>query len=96
VHRASWPSLDELGSLSERPGSIYQPVCDALEAVRREKSTAKVSQRAGVARLTVTGPEDVVEALRAGANDLRAAGNVTDLVIEVGSELRVDVVLESD
>ncbi len=96
VHRSSWPSVDELGSLSERPGSIYQPVCDALEAVRREKSTAKVSQRAGVARLVVTGPDDIAEALRAGANDLRAAGNVTDLVIEVGTEFRVEVVLESD
>jgi valyl-tRNA synthetase len=95
VHRASWPALDELGSLSERPGSIYQPVCDALEAVRREKSTAKVSQRAVVARLTIAGPEDVIEALRASANDLRAAGNVTELVIDVASDLRVDVVLES-
>jgi valyl-tRNA synthetase len=96
VHRASWPSVDELGPLRERPGSIYQPVCDALEAMRREKSTAKVSQRAGVARLTVAGPEDVDEALRASANDLRAAGNVTELVFDVASELRVDVVLESD
>jgi valyl-tRNA synthetase len=95
VHRATWPSLDELGSLSERPGSIYQPVCDALEVVRREKSTAKVSQRAGVARLTIAGPEDVAEALRVSANDLRAAGNVTELVIEVASEVRIDVVLES-
>jgi valyl-tRNA synthetase len=94
IHRANWPTLDELGNLSERPGSIYQPVCDVLEAVRREKSTAKVSQRAGVVRLTITGPEDVVEALRAGANDLRAAGNVTELVIDVANELRVEVVLE--
>jgi valyl-tRNA synthetase len=95
VHRASWPTLDELGSLSERPGSIYQPVCDVLEAVRREKSTAKVSQRAAVARLTIAGPEEVVDALRAGANDLQAAGNVTELVIDAANELRVDVVLES-
>jgi valyl-tRNA synthetase len=95
VHRASWPALDELGSLSGRPGSIYQPVCDALEAIRREKSTAKVSQRAVVARLAIAGPEDVVEALRASENDLRAAGNVTELVLDVASDLRVDVVLES-
>jgi valyl-tRNA synthetase len=95
VHRASWPSLDELGNLSERPGSIYQPVCDVLEAVRREKSTAKVSQRAGVARLSVVGPDDVVDALRASTNDLRAAGNVTELALEVASSLLIDVTLES-
>ena len=46
VHRASWPTLDELGALRETPGSIYQPVCEVLEAIRREKSNAKVSQRA--------------------------------------------------
>jgi valyl-tRNA synthetase len=95
VHRARWPHLDELGSPSERPGSIYQPVCEVLEAVRREKSTAKVSQRAGVARLIVAGPENVIEALRASASDLRAAGNVSDLLFEVASDVRVDVTLES-
>ncbi|HWD95739.1 MAG TPA: valine--tRNA ligase [Acidimicrobiales bacterium] len=95
VHQASWPSLEELGTLSERPGSVYQPVCDALEAVRREKSTAKVSQRAAVARLIVAAPEEIATALRAGANDLRSAGNVTELIIEDANELRIEVVLET-
>jgi valyl-tRNA synthetase len=95
VHRASWPTLDELGALREQPGSIYQPVCDTLEAIRREKSTAKVSQRAGVARLVVAGPEEFTSALRASAKDLVAAGNLSELVIEDANEVRVDVALES-
>ncbi|HEV7959036.1 MAG TPA: hypothetical protein VGP11_06205, partial [Acidimicrobiales bacterium] len=80
---------------SERPGSIYQPVCDTLEAIWREKSTAKVSQRTGVARLTVAGPEEFADAVRVSASDLVAAGNVSELIIEDANVLRIDVVLES-
>ncbi|MCU1363227.1 MAG: valS [Acidimicrobiaceae bacterium] len=94
VHLASWPSLDELGPLSVNPGSIYQPVCDVLEALRREKSTAKLSQRAGVARLVVSGPEEFASAIRAGGADLIAAGNVHELVAVDATELLIDVTLD--
>ncbi len=94
VHCASWPTLDELGALSEAPGSVYQPVCEVLEAIRRAKSNAKVSQRAGVTRVTVAAPEEFADALRVSASDLAAAGNVAELIIEDANELRVDVVLE--
>jgi valyl-tRNA synthetase len=94
VHVASWPTLDELGPLSVDPGSIYQPVCDVLEALRREKSTAKVSQRAGVARLVVSGPEEFARAIRASGADLIAAGNVQELVVVDANELLIDVSLE--
>jgi valyl-tRNA synthetase len=95
VHRATWPTLDELGALRGTPGSIYQPVCEVLEAIRRAKSNAKVSQRATVARVTVAAPEEFADALRVSANDLTAAGNVTELIIEDANELRIDVALES-
>jgi valyl-tRNA synthetase len=94
VHLAPWPTLDELGPLGVDPGSIYQPVCDVLEALRREKSTAKVSQRAGVARLVVSGPEEFTSAIRASGADLIAAGNVAELVVVDADELLVDVSLE--
>jgi valyl-tRNA synthetase len=94
VHLAAWPTIDELGVLAANPGSIYQPVCDALEAIRREKSTAKVSQRAAVARLVVNAPAEFATALRAGARDLIDAGNVTDLVISDASELSFEITLE--
>jgi valyl-tRNA synthetase len=94
VHLAPWPTVNELGPLSVDPGSVYQPVCDVLEALRREKSTAKVSQRAGVARLVVSGPEEFAGAIRAGGADLIAAGNVQELVVVDASELVVEVSLE--
>jgi valyl-tRNA synthetase len=94
VHLAPWPTLDEIGSLGVDSGSIYQPVCDVLEAIRREKSTAKVSQRAGVARLVVSGPEEFAGAIRASGADLIAAGNVQELVVVDANELLVEVSLE--
>jgi valyl-tRNA synthetase len=91
VHLAPWPTLNELGTLAVDPGSVYQPVCDALEAIRREKSTAKVSQRAGVARLVVSGPEEFAGAIRASGADLIAAGNVEELVVVDSGELLIEV-----
>jgi valyl-tRNA synthetase len=93
VHRSPWPTLDELGPLTENPGLVYEPVCETLEALRREKSTAKVSQRAGVTRLVVSAPTEVASALRASAADLIAAGNVDEFVVNDASELTVEVTL---
>jgi valyl-tRNA synthetase len=93
VHLATWPGLDELGAAKEQPGSTYQPVCDVLEAIRREKSTAKVSQRAAVARLLVSAPKEFAEALRASSADLIAAGNIEEFVVTDGSELTMEVTL---
>jgi valyl-tRNA synthetase len=93
VHRSPWPTLDELGPLTENPGSVYEPVCETLEAIRREKSTAKVSQRARVTRLVVSAPEKFASALRASAADLIAAGNVDEFVVNDASELTIEVTL---
>jgi valyl-tRNA synthetase len=95
VHLASWPSVEELGTLAVDPGSIYWPVCDALEAVRREKSTAKVSQRAGVSSFVVHAPEEFAAALRVSANDLVAAGNVHEMIVNDANELSFNITLES-
>ena len=93
VHLSAWPVLEELGAPRERAGSTYQPVCDVLEAIRREKSTAKVSQRAAVARLLVSAPQEFAEALRASSADLIAAGNVEEFVVTDGNELAIEVTL---
>jgi valyl-tRNA synthetase len=79
VHLAPWPTIEELGVASESAaGSVYGPVCDVLEAIRREKSTAKASQRAPVSLVQVSGPTSLLEAVRAGQDDLAAAGTVSE------------------
>jgi valyl-tRNA synthetase len=93
VHRAPWPRAEELGPSAPAPGSVYRPVCEVLEAVRRAKSGAKASQRAAVARCAVVAPRAALDALRAAHGDLCAAGGIEELALSEGDELAVEVTL---
>ena len=93
VHRAAWPVLDELGNAPVDAPPVYRAVGEVLEAVRRAKSTAKVSQRAEVARCVVRGSADVLEAVTRGCDDLIAAGAITLLELDVHDTFEVVVEL---
>ena len=97
VHLAPWPSVDELalGASVAQLGSIYEPICDVLEAIRREKSTAKVSQRAEVALCKVAGPTELLDAVRAALIDLTKAGGVREWQLEEASDVNITVTLAS-
>jgi valyl-tRNA synthetase len=91
VHRASWPHVEELGETTNL--GVYGPVCEVLEAIRRAKSAAKVSQRAAVATCHVRGPRASLDAVRAGRGDLAAAGSVASFTFDEADELSVEVEL---
>ena len=94
VHAAPWPTLKELPTLEViGAGSTYAPVCEVLEAIRREKSSAKVSQRAEVASVTVRAPAEFLAAVTLCEEDLKAAGGVATLITREETELLVEVVL---
>jgi len=95
VHLAPWPSIDELalGDGVTKPGTIYGPICDVLEAIRREKSTAKVSQRAEVSLCVVAGPTDLLDAVRAALVDLAKAGGVREWQLEEANDVDITVTL---
>jgi valyl-tRNA synthetase len=95
VHLAAWPDVSELGlrPTESRPGWVYTPICEVLEAIRREKSTAKVSQRAEVARCLVNGPREFIDAVRAAQDDLAKAGGVLDLQLLEASDVLVTATL---
>ncbi len=97
VHRAAWPNPSEF---SHEPlddvGSIAGPVGVVLEAIRRAKSTAKVSQRAAVARVVVTATPSVIGALVSAEGDLAAAGSVGSFDYLDGDELAVEVELATE
>jgi valyl-tRNA synthetase len=95
VHVAAWPTLDELGAAPRATG-VYDVVGEVLEAIRREKSTQKVSQRKEVSELVIAAPLDVLDLIRTGQRDLVDAGGVRSVLYEEASELRVRVTLESD
>ena len=87
VHRASWPSVTELGSPAASDGSLIDAVASALSGIRGAKSAAKVKMRAPLARVEVTGPARLVEAAEKAADDLRRSGNVVgDLVFTVAED----------
>jgi valyl-tRNA synthetase len=93
VHRASWPSVDELGEVSLRTGG-YARVAAVLGEVRKAKSEAQRSMRTEVARLVVRAPASELAALRDCVDDLRDAGGVTGAVELVeADELQVEVEL---
>jgi len=83
VHRAVWPVADEFANIASDPGALGA-ASKVLGSVRRAKSDAKVSMRAEVGRLKVTGSADEVELIRRGADDLLAAARATDIVYSEG------------
>ncbi|GIH28196.1 valine--tRNA ligase [Acrocarpospora phusangensis] len=78
VHRADWPAP------AGRDGdpAVLEAVAEVLRQVRKAKSGAKLSMRAEIARLEVTGAE--AELVRLAQDDLCAAGNVEEFVLEPG------------
>ncbi|GIH60704.1 valine--tRNA ligase [Microbispora siamensis] len=82
VHRAAWPSPDELPEARRGDPAVLDAVAEVLRRVRRAKSEARLSMRAEVARLTVSG--DRADLVRPAQDDLCAAGNVEEFVLEPG------------
>lgn len=82
IHRAPWPTRAETGDASAN--KVYGAVREVLTAVRREKTEAKVSMRAEVAELVVSGDEALIAAVKAGEDDLRAAGVITSVSYVTG------------
>jgi valyl-tRNA synthetase len=85
IHRASWPALAE-STLPESFGasagvSSLEAARRVLAEIRRRKTEAGVSLRAPVAKVVVTGPTEVLDALAAAGDDVKQAGAVEgDLV----------------
>ncbi|WP_369066844.1 valine--tRNA ligase [Kocuria carniphila] len=98
VHRASWPVTDGFAGLGQQGDpEVLTVVGEALSGLRKSKSEAKVKQRTAVTSATVSGPAAQLEQLRAGLDDLKAAGNAADLTLtDADGELTVsDVELEA-
>lgn len=82
VHRAAWPSPGDLPEAGRGDPAVLEAVAEVLRRVRRAKSEARLSMRAEVSRLTVSG--DQAGLVRLAQDDLCAAGNVEEFVLEPG------------
>ncbi|WP_400158883.1 valine--tRNA ligase [Arthrobacter sp. BPSS-3] len=91
VHRAQWPAAVEV----DGDTTLLSTVGAALGGIRKAKSEAKVKQRTEVLSAAITGSESLVQQLRAGLGDLKAAANARELTLIAGDgDLAVsDVVL---
>jgi valyl-tRNA synthetase len=93
VHRAVWPTLDEVAGTTG-DAAVVSDVALALSAIRKAKSEAKASMRADVERATVSAPPAAAARLRLAAGDLAAAGRVAAFdVVEADGPISVEVVL---
>ena len=75
VHLAGWP--EPLGIEGDQ--TVLRAVSEALVGVRRAKTEAKASQKTPVARVTISGPEASVAALRLAEGDLKAVGRIAEI-----------------
>ncbi len=97
VHRQSWPTTVDLGAASASATTVIDAVAAALTGIRGAKSQAKVSMRAELSRVEISGPTGLVAAAEEAADDLRKAGKITgDLVFlpdDTAPELHVAATL---
>ncbi|MGH9189169.1 MAG: valine--tRNA ligase [Acidimicrobiales bacterium] len=99
VHRALWPTADEVQGVVGGDGRGDAPILEVASAVlgevRKAKTAAQVSMRAEVHRIVVRDTADRVAALAAAEADVREASRADHLTTEVGGEPAVDVELSA-
>lgn len=78
VHRAAWPSREEL-PLAETDPQVLDVASDVISGIRRAKSEQKLSIRTEVESLSVQARPDALDALRSALADVQAAGRVRDV-----------------
>ncbi|MEO5850956.1 MAG: class I tRNA ligase family protein, partial [Nocardioides sp.] len=77
IHRQPWPADDSHDRLDDADPALLAAVSAALTGIRGAKSTAKVSMRAELSRVEISGPAAAVRAAEAAADDLRKTGKIT-------------------
>jgi valyl-tRNA synthetase len=94
IHRASWPTSDDLAPFAADDLTIYPAAAAVLGELRKAKSEAKRSMRTEVTAAVVRAPSELLRALEPAAGDVRDAGRVVgELELAEASELAVDVTL---
>jgi valyl-tRNA synthetase len=95
VHLAEWPSPSP-----EHAVDVDEAMLDAVSAtlmgIRGAKSQAKVSMRAPLARVAVTGPMDLVEAAAAAKDDLRRAGHITGDLVFTPADDAIEITVSAE
>ena len=98
IHRAAYPGVaDTLSQLVELAGpaagsDVLDAAAETLRGIRRAKTQRKLSMRAALLGVVVTGPADQLAAVEQATVDLRLAGAAAEVgTAPGGEELVVDV-----
>jgi valyl-tRNA synthetase len=87
VHRASWPTTDELPDAGD--AGVLTTASAALIGIRRAKTDAKASQKTEVTSCVIAAPAASRAWLEAASADLKAVGRIHSLDIAEGAEVAV-------
>jgi valyl-tRNA synthetase len=96
IHRAAWPTADEIVAVSGTDDSARQAVVyvtEALNAIRKAKTDQKVSVGTPVQQVSYAAGEDIIRCLKLVERDLKAASRTEALILTAG-EPSVQVTLK--
>ncbi len=94
IHRAPWPSADELRvAAADAHPEIFDVAGQVLSEVRKAKTIAKKSLKVPVALVVVRDSPQRLTALREADQDVRHAGNIAELRLEEDGAFSVAVEL---
>jgi valyl-tRNA synthetase len=82
VHRAPWPTTEELAVAGGGDPAVLATAAEVLTEVRRAKTEAKRSLRTEVELAVLSVPTTALAAVEAARDDVAAAGVVTELRFE--------------
>lgn len=85
IHRAPWPTVEELGLGANAHPGVYEVTSEALIVIRRAKTDRQLSQRAPLKRVALAAPELLAQA----ADDLQALGHIEQLELSVSDEFEL-------
>jgi valyl-tRNA synthetase len=72
VHRSPWPTIEEFAAIPAPKNPLtYAATAAVLEAVRKKKAEASLSMKAPVARVTITGAPEALDAVKATIDDIQ-------------------------
>jgi len=97
IHRAAWPTVEELLTLSgtdEAEKRAVLHVTDTLNAIRKAKTDSKVSVGTPVQQVSYQAAADVIACLKLVERDVKAASRTESLVLAVG-ESSIDITLKA-
>jgi valyl-tRNA synthetase len=96
IHRAAWPDADTDLPGIEGDSELLVAAAAVLAGVRGAKSTAKVSMRTQVSKVTITGPSQQLGLVRDALDDLKSAGRIAGDVALIESPDSADLAVTAD